>query len=76
MFNKKVAKDNKYRISGIRYIENTHKWIAEIGYHYKAIRFGAFGTKEEAIIARLKSEKEYYKEFVPQQHLFSQYGIE
>lgn len=76
MFNKKVAKDNKYGISGIRYIEKTHKWTAEIGYHYKTIRLGTFDTKEEAIIARLKAEKEYYKEFAPQQHLFSQYGIE
>lgn len=75
MFNKKIQKENKYGIIGIRYVENTHRWTAEIGYHYKTIRLGMFDTKEEAIIARLKAEKEYYKEFAPQQHLFSLYGI-
>lgn len=76
MFNKKMRKENKYGIIGIRYIEKTHRWTAGIGYHYKTIHLGMFDTKEKAIIARLKAEKEYYKEFAPQQHLFSQYEIE
>ena len=32
-------------------------------------------TKKDAIIARLKAEKEHYGEFAPQRHLFAQYGI-
>lgn len=32
--------------------------------------------KEEAIIARLKAEKEYYGEFAPQRNLWKEYGIE
>ena len=76
MFNKKVQKDNKYGISGIGYIQKTNRWIAKIGYHYKNIHLGTFDTKEEAIVARLKAEKEYFGEFAPQKHLFSKYGIE
>lgn len=76
MFNKKIQKDNKYGISGIGYIQKTNKWIAKIGYQYKNIRLGIFDTKEEAIVARLKAEKEYFGEFAPQKQLFSQYGIE
>ena len=37
---------------------------------------GRFDTKEEAIIARLKAEKEYYGEFAPQRNLWKEYGIE
>ena len=76
MFYKKVQKDNKYGISGIGYIQKTNRWIAKIGYHYKNIHLGTFDTKEEAIVARLKAEKEYFGEFAPQKHLFSKYGIE
>ena len=32
-------------------------------------------NKHDAIIARLKAEKDLYKEFAPQQHLFKKYGI-
>ena len=31
---------------------------------------------EDAIYNRLKAEKQYFGEFAPQRHLFSQYGIE
>lgn len=30
---------------------------------------------EEAIVARLKAEKEYFAEFAPQKILFEEYGI-
>jgi hypothetical protein len=36
---------------------------------------GVFETFEEAVITRLKAEKEYYGDFAPQKHLFAQYGI-
>ena len=55
--------------------KETWKWRAFIRvdgqYHY----LGAFLTENEAIIARLKAEKEYYGEFAPQRHLFEQYNI-
>lgn len=75
MFNKKVAKDNKYGISGIGYIQKINKWVARIGYHYKNIHLGTFDTKEEAIVARLKAEKKYFSEFAPQKDLFDKYNI-
>lgn len=55
--------------------KETWKWRAFIRvdgqYHY----LGAFLTENEAIIARLKAEKEYYGDFAPQHHLFEQYNI-
>lgn len=34
-----------------------------------------FNEKKDAIIARLKAEKQYYGEFAPQKHLYQEYGI-
>lgn len=33
------------------------------------------GEKNNAIVARLKSENFYLKDFAPQKHLFEKYGI-
>ena len=43
--------------------------------NYKTIYLGGYNTEEEALIARLKAEKKYFKEFAPQKHLFKKYGI-
>ena len=32
-------------------------------------------NKLDAIVARLRAESIYYKEFAPQRHLFEKYGI-
>ncbi len=57
-----LTRNNTYRV----YITNNHKWIG----------LGNYLDKEEAIKVRLQAEKEYFKEFAPQIHLFEQYGIE
>jgi len=36
---------------------------------------GSYKNIENAIIARLKAEKNYFKEFAPQRHLFKEYKI-
>jgi hypothetical protein len=51
------------------------KWYAYIQIDKKLTCVGSFDDFEEAVIARLKAEKEYYGEFAPQRHLFEQYGI-
>lgn len=51
------------------------KYCARIGYNKKKIHLGSFDNLEDAIIARLKAEKEYFGEFAPQKDLFEKYGI-
>ena len=45
-------------------------------YNQKTYHLGRFVNKEDAIVARLKAEKEYFGEFAPQRDLFVQCGIE
>ena len=60
---------------GVNWCEDKHGWVATI---YKGKRYyqGTYPTIEEALIARLKAEKELFgEEFAPQRHLFKEYGI-
>jgi hypothetical protein len=41
----------------------------------KTINLGYFVNKTDAVIARLRAENQYFKDFAPQRHLFEQYGI-
>ena len=73
--NKSLASNNTSGVSGVFY-SNTHKkWIARIGVSNKRIYLGVFNNKDDAIIARLRAEVEYYKDFAPQKHLFNKYNI-
>lgn len=74
--NSGVSKNNSSGITGVSYREDKNCWRAYIFYNGKQINLGHFKSKEEAIIARLLSEKEYFKEFSPQIHLFKKYGID
>ena len=38
-------------------------------------RLGNYVDKTDAVIARLKAEKEYFGEYAPQRHLFKEYHI-
>lgn len=69
--NRKLYKNNKSGFVGVRWIEKRQKWRASIG--YKTI--GEYSLIKDAIRARLKYEKEYYKEFSPNKHLFEEYGV-
>ena len=68
---------NTSGVVGVEWRKTENKWCAKISKEKKKQRIiGRFDTKEEAIIARLKAEKEYYGEFAPQRNLWKEYGIE
>lgn len=50
-------------------------WIAYIHKDKKQKLLGVFDDINDAIVARLKAEKEIFAEFAPQQHLYNQYKI-
>ncbi len=72
--NKSLQSNNTCGIIGVnkRY-ENG--WRAYITDNRKQISLGVYKTFEEAVIVRLKAEKELFKDFAPQRHLFEEYGI-
>ena len=74
--NTKINSNNKSGVIGVYYDKNTGKWASEIKVNYRKIFLGRFIEKEDAIIARLKAEKEYFGEFSSNQDLFEKYNIE
>lgn len=43
----------------------TGRWVANITYNYKSIWLGSYPSFDEAVLARLKGEAQYFKEFAP-----------
>ena len=78
--NSSVRLDNSSGFTGISNTKN-NKWRAYIHEHQgfkvksKYIQLGTFETIEEALVIRLKAEKEMFGEFAPQKHLFEKYNI-
>lgn len=75
-FNKSLFKNNTSGIIGVHWDKRICKWIARIQIDGTRISLGKFDVKDDAIKARLLAEKEYFKEFSPQQDLFDKYGVE
>lgn len=73
--NTSLAKNNTSGVIGVSFVSGRNKWIAQITVNYQNISLGRYISKEDAIVARLKAEKEYFGEFAPQRHLFEQYNI-
>lgn len=73
--NKNLRSDNTSGIIGVSWNKKKNKWESRIWANHKAIRLGYYIDFEAATKARLIAEKEYYKEFAPQRHLFEQYEI-
>lgn len=69
----KIQNPEKY--VGVRKRTDTGKWSAKIQYKHKIYNLGCFEKEEDALIARLKAEKKFFKEFAPQRHLFEKYNI-
>ena len=75
-------KDNskpKRNISGVIGVgidRKNNKWLAYITIKKKNIALGAYIDKKDAIIARLKAEKQYFGDLAQQKHLFKEYGLE
>lgn len=60
---------------GVCFDKRTNKWKAYINIDRKQIKMRRFDTEDEAIKYRLELERDYFKEFAPNSHLFSKYGI-
>jgi hypothetical protein len=73
--NAKISKNNTTGIIGISFSKERKKYEAKINVKYKTINLGRYVDIKDAIIARLKAEKQYFGEFAPQQYLFEQYNI-
>lgn len=68
-------KDNKSGVTGVCWSKKYSAWIAYIHKDKKQNLLGVFDDINDAIVARLKAEKEIFGEFAPQQHLYNQYKI-
>lgn len=66
---------NTSGITGVSFVDKMNKWQSYIYVNYKKIHLGTYENLQDAIIIRLKKEKELFKEFAPQRHLFEQYNI-
>lgn len=69
------GKNNTSGVIGVHYEKRRSKYVASICVNKKRIHLGYYDNKEDAIIARLKSEQKYFGEFAPQKHLYKQYRI-
>lgn len=72
--NKGYARSNTGYI-GVSYNKRDDNYQAHIKVDYKKIYLGTYKSLDDALIARLKAEKEHFKEFAPQKNLYEKYGV-
>lgn len=73
---KPLRTNNTSGIKGVLWDKENKKWYAQITYFGKTIKIGRYISKEDAIVARLKSEMLFCgKEYAPNRELFEQYGV-
>ena len=71
-----ILDNNSTGVTGVNYNKNKGKWSARICFKKQEEFLGVFNSKQEAIIARLRKELEYFgAEQAPQRHLFAEYNI-
>lgn len=73
--NNPVRRTNNSGVIGVSFDKHNNKWRSQITYNFKDYNLGRFTDKNDAIKARLNAEKQFFKEFAPQKHLFNQYNI-
>ena len=74
--NRSTNKNNKFGVAGVhRNNSKSTPYATSIGAGGRLFT-GYYVTLDEAIIARLRKEKELFGENAPQKHLFKEYGIE
>jgi hypothetical protein len=66
---------NTSGIIGVNWDKYYSRWLARISINKISKNLGYFDNMQDAIITRLKAEKEHYREFAPQKHLFEKYNI-
>lgn len=74
--NRSLMSNNTSGVTGVCWNKKDGKWRAYIKTSKTNIHLGSFYNINDAIIARLKAEQQYYGDFAPQKHLYKQYGIE
>ena len=74
--NQGLQRNNTSGYIGVGWNKTAQKWYVTLQYKNEVMHFGSYVNKDEAIVARLKAEKEYCGEFAPQRHLFDEYNIE
>lgn len=65
----------KGKVVGVKLIKNYNgtnkfKWMSSICHNYKTIYLGYYDTKEEALLSRIKKEKELCGEYGPNRDLY------
>lgn len=73
--NRGKRKDNTSGVTGVSFDKWKNKWVAYVTINKKLKYLGYFDNKYDAILSRLKAEKEFYGEFAPQQYLFEEWGV-
>jgi hypothetical protein len=73
--NSPLSKNNTSGYIGVCWNPRNNNWMARIEVNKKRVNLGSYYDMNNAILARLKAEKEYFKEYAPQKHLFGKYGI-
>lgn len=73
--NSKINSNNTSGVTGVGWHKKHNKWQSSITINYNKIYLGIYEKLEDAIVARLRAENEYFGEFAPQKHLFKKYGI-
>lgn len=73
--NQSISSNNTSGFIGVSWNSWKQKWAVYINIDKKCSYLGDYIDKNDAIIARLTAEKQYYGEFAPQRHLFEKYGI-
>ena len=71
--NQSKPRNSKCEFMGVSFEKG--KYVARIGYNNRKIHLGRYSNLEDAIIVRLKAEKEYFGDYAPQKDLFKRYGI-
>lgn len=71
-----TPKRNTSGVVGVGIDRTRNIWMSYITINKQNINLGYYVDKNDAIIARLKAEREYFGEFAKQKHLFKQYELE
>lgn len=73
--NKTKPSNNTSGFIGVCWHKQSNKWRARVYIDKRDISLGLFDNIQDAMIARLQAEKQYYGDFAPQRHLFQEYGV-